>query len=54
MPDHSLVQWEVVVDSMEVKVEEEGQQVGEMRKIVPENYLQKEVEKSEIKALTGI
>ena len=53
VPDHSLVQWEVVVGSMEVKVEEEGQQVGKMkvRKIVPENYLQKEEEKSEIKAL---
>ena len=53
MPDHSLIQWEVMVGSMEVKVEEEGQQVGKMRMIVPENYLQKEVEKSEIKALTS-
>ena len=53
VPDHSLVQWEVMVGSMEVKVEEEGQQVGKMRKIVPENYLQKEVEKSEIEALTS-
>ena len=42
-----------LVGSMEVKVEEEGQQVGKMRKIVPENYLQKEVEKSEIEALTS-
>ena len=53
VPDHSLVQWEVMVGSMEVKVEEEGQQVGKMRKIVPENYLQKEEEKSEIEALTS-
>ena len=51
--DHSLVQWEVVGGSMEVKVEEEGQQVGKMRMIVPENYLQGEEEKSEIKALTS-
>ena len=53
VPDHLLVQWEVVGGSMEVKVEEEGQQVYKMIKIVPENYLQKEVEKSEIKALTS-
>ena len=53
VPDHSLVQWEVMVGSMEVKVEEEGQQVGKVRKIVPENYLQKEEEKSEIEALTS-
>ena len=32
VPDQSLVQWELVV-----KEEEEGQQVGKMRKIVPEN-----------------
>ena len=38
---------------MEVKVEEEGQQVRKMRKIVPEIYRQKEEEKSEIKALTS-
>ena len=53
MPDHSLVQWEVVVGSIGVKVEEEGQQVRKMRKIVPEIYRQKEEEKSEIKALTS-
>ena len=53
VPVHSLVQWEIVVGSMEVKVEEEGQQVGKTRKIDPENYLQKEEEKSEIKALTS-
>ena len=53
VPDHSLIQWEVVVGSMEVKVEEESQQVGKMRKIVPENYLQKEEEKSETKALAS-
>ena len=41
MPDHSLVQWEVMVGSMEVKVEEEGQQVGTMRKIVPEKTCRK-------------
>ena len=33
VPDRSLIQWEVVVGLMEVKVEEEGQQVGKMRKI---------------------
>ena len=49
MPDHSLVQWEVVVGSMEVKVEEEGQQVGKMRKIVPQNYLQKKDSRRKVK-----
>ena len=53
MPDHSLIQWEVMVGLMGVKVEEEGQQAGKMRMIVPENYLQKKEEKSEIKALTS-
>ena len=53
VPDHLLVQWEVVGGSMEMKVEEEGQQVYKMIKIVSENYLQKEEEKSEIKALTS-
>ena len=53
MPDHSLIQWEVMVGLMGVRVEEEGQQAGKMRMIVPENYLQKKEEKSEIKALTS-
>ena len=48
VPDHSLVRWEVMIGSMEGKVEEEGQQVSKMRKIVPENYLQKEEETCEI------
>ena len=48
VPDHLLVQWEVVVGSMKVKVEEEGHQLDKLRKIVPETYLQKEEEKSEI------
>ena len=42
VPDHLLVQWEVVVGSMKVKVEEEGHQLDKLRKIVPETYLQKE------------
>ena len=50
VPDHSLVRWEVSVGWVEEKVEEEGQHVGRMRKRVPENYLEKEVEK--VKALT--
>ena len=53
VPDHSLVQWEVlgswVEEKVEVKVVEKGH-VKATRKRVPENYLEKEVEK--VKSLT--
>ena len=45
IPDHSIIQWEVLVDGMVRKETRSDQHIRKMRLWVPESYLENKVER---------